>query len=216
LSAQRSAGAERELRLLAAVLFGCAAALVVGWFGPWQLTVLVAWIGFVAAYMTGVWRKIWRLDPSATAEAATRQDDSRGETRRLLLTIAALASLGGAAIGVLKARTEGGPLGNVLGIATVATVLASWALIHTIYALHYARLYYVDEDGGIDFPGDEKPDYRDFAYVAFTVGMTYQVSDTNIDSRLVRRSLLGHSLLSYLFGTVIIAVTINLVAGLIH
>ena len=216
MSGARSAGVERELRLLGAILCGAVVALAFAWFAPWQLTVLAAWCGFAAAFMAAVWLKIWRFDAATTAAAATGQDDSRSDTRRIFLTVAALASLGGAGLGVLKARTEGGALGNILAVATVATVLLSWALIHTLYALHYARLYYVDEDGGIDFPGKEKPDYRDFAYVAFTIGMTYQVSDTNIDSQVVRRSLLGHSLLSYLFGTVIIAVTINLVASLVH
>lgn len=216
MSTPRSAGVERELRLLVAALCGAVAALAITWFAPWQLTVLAAWCGFAVAFMAAVWVKIWRFDATATAAAATREDESRSDTRRIFLTVAALASLAGAGLGVLKARSEGGALGNILAVMTVATVLLSWALIHTLYALHYARLYYVDEDGGIDFPGDEPPDYRDFAYVAFTIGMTYQVSDTNIDSRVVRRSLLGHSLLSYLFGTVIIAVTINLVASLVR
>ncbi len=216
MSDGRSAGVEGERRLVIALPCAAVVALACAWVAPWQLTVLAAWDGFVTAFMASVWLKIWRYDAAATASAATREDAGRNDTRRLLLTIAALASLAGAAIGVLKARTEGGAMGDVLAAATVATVLLSWALIHTLYALHYARLYYADEDGGIDFPGDDPPDYRDFAYVAFTIGMTYQVSDTDIDSKLVRRSLFGHSLLSYLFGTVIIAVTINLVASLIR
>ena len=77
----------------------------------------------------------------------------------------------------------------------------------------YADLYYT-QDGGIDFNGDDVPDYRDFAYLAFTIGMTYQVSDTNLQTKAVRRTALRHALLSYLFGTAIIAVMINVVASI--
>ncbi len=94
------------------------------------------------------------------------------------------------------------------------SVLLSWCLIHTVFAARYARLYYTGSYGGIDFPGDKHPDYADFGYFAFTVGMTYQVSDTNVTDRKMRRTTLRHALLSYLFGAVIIATTINLVAGL--
>ena len=95
------------------------------------------------------------------------------------------------------------------------TVLLSWSLVHTLFALRYARLYYADGAGGIDFKNDDAPDYADFAYVAFTVGMTFQVSDTDIQLRGIRRTVLGHALLAYVFGTVIIAVTINVIAGFV-
>jgi uncharacterized membrane protein len=215
LTSERRVAFEHRRRLLLSLAAAAVAVAVCAPFGPWQLTVLAAWDAFVVAYMANIWAKIWRLDAPTTEHMSTVQDDGRNDTRRMLLTSAALTSLAGAGLGVLKARHEGGALGDLLGVVTVATVLLSWALIHTLYTLHYARLYYGDRDGGIDFPGGEPPDYRDFAYLAFTIGMTYQVSDTNIESRAIRRSLLGHSLLSYLFGTVIIAVTINLVASLV-
>jgi uncharacterized membrane protein len=78
----------------------------------------------------------------------------------------------------------------------------------------YARQYYTDEDGGIDFNSDEPPVWTDFAYVAFTIGMTFQVSDTDLQTPALRRLALRQMLISYLFGAVIIAITINLVAGL--
>jgi uncharacterized membrane protein len=93
-------------------------------------------------------------------------------------------------------------------------VVASWAAIHTLLALGYARLYYAPPRGGFDFHQTEPPQYTDFAYVAFTVGMSYAISDTDVGSTAIRKLALGHALLSYLFGTVILAALINLVAGL--
>jgi uncharacterized membrane protein len=86
--------------------------------------------------------------------------------------------------------------------------------VHTIFTLRYARLYYYGADGGIDFNQSEPPDYGDFAYVAFSIGMTFQVSDTSLSGREMRRTALKHSLLSYLFGTGVLATTINLVASI--
>jgi uncharacterized membrane protein len=105
---------------------------------------------------------------------------------------------------------------EALGIVTIAI---SWLVVHTTYTLRYADLYYSAEPpGGIDFKvrGDYHPDYRDFAYVAFTVGMTYQVSDTDIQSPRMRRAVLGHALLSFLFGAVILAAAVNVIAGLLN
>ena len=95
------------------------------------------------------------------------------------------------------------------------SVLLSWTTVHSNFTTRYARIYYSGPDGGIDFKSDIKPKYSDFAYVAFTLGMTYQVSDTDLQSprRCAPRSL-RHALISYVFGAVIIAATINLVAGL--
>jgi len=114
---------------------------------------------------------------------------------------------------------------------SVISVASSWVLVHSIYVLHYARIYYsniMDEEkelkdndiprrgmGGIDFPGDEEPDYMDFAYFSFVVGMTSQVSDAQVTSREMRRIVLAHGLLSFLFNTFIVAISINLIAGLI-
>jgi uncharacterized membrane protein len=97
----------------------------------------------------------------------------------------------------------------------VASVAVSWGVVHTVYAVRYADLYYRN-DGGITFPGDDEPAYRDFAYLAFTVGMTYQVSDTGLTSPVMRRTVLRHSLLSYVFGTAVIAMTINVVSSLLN
>jgi uncharacterized membrane protein len=94
--------------------------------------------------------------------------------------------------------------------------VTSWALVHTVFALRYAHVYYTAPVGGIDFKSDEAPDFRDFAYVAFTVGMTFQVSDTDIQTRTMRHTVLSHALLAYLFGAVILASMVNIVATLAH
>ncbi len=103
----------------------------------------------------------------------------------------------------------------MLTIAAVVTVLVSWLAVHTDFTLRYAQLYYSPPVGGVDFDGVEQPDYRDFAYLSFTIGMTYQVSDTGLLTTRFRRVLLAHALLSYLFGVVIIASVINVVAGVV-
>jgi uncharacterized membrane protein len=101
------------------------------------------------------------------------------------------------------------------GIA-VFTVFLSWFTVHTLFVLRYAHLYYGEPAGGIDFANQrETPDYMDFVYVAFTVGMTFQVSDTGITDRRIRRTVIRHAMLSYLFGTVIVGVAINVVGNLV-
>jgi uncharacterized membrane protein len=99
-------------------------------------------------------------------------------------------------------------------VLSVLAVLASWALVNTVFALKYARLYYVDEDGGIDFRQEQPPAYSDFAYMAFTVGMAFAVPECEPTNTTVRKVALGHALLSYVFGTGILAVAINAVTNL--
>jgi uncharacterized membrane protein len=103
--------------------------------------------------------------------------------------------------------------GLLTGLA-LASVALAWITVHTVYLLRYARMYYSPPDGGIDFHG-ETPDYLDFAYLALTIGMTFQVSDTDLVGKRIRRGALHHALLSYLFGTVILAITVNSVAALL-
>jgi uncharacterized membrane protein len=92
----------------------------------------------------------------------------------------------------------------------------AWALVHTIFTLRYARSFYSNPVGGIDFNEDDPPTYLDFAYLALTIGMTFQVSDTNLTTKGIRRVALAHALLSYLFGAVILALVINVVSSLLH
>ena len=96
----------------------------------------------------------------------------------------------------------------------LAPVFVSWTLVHTVYTLKYARLYYEGTRGGVSFNEDDLPKYRDFAYLAFTIAMTFQVSDTDLQSKPFRRTCLRHAWISFPLGAVIIAVSINLLAGL--
>jgi uncharacterized membrane protein len=98
----------------------------------------------------------------------------------------------------------------------VASVALSWTVVQTVFTSHYARLYYSDPVGGIDFNQQAPPRFSDFAYLAFTVGMTFQISDTNLETPTLRAAVLRHALLSYLLGAVILATTINLVSGLLR
>ncbi len=101
-------------------------------------------------------------------------------------------------------------------IASVLSIVLAWATVHTVYALRYAQLYYHRAAGGVDFNDTSAPCYPDFAYLALTIGMTFQVSDTDLTTTTFRRLAIRHALLSYAFGALIIAVTINLIAGLGH
>jgi uncharacterized membrane protein len=142
-----------------------------------------------------------------------RQDPGRAAMDAILLTasVANLASVA-SVIAVAGPKSVVDPL---LAAAIAATsVVLSWGMVHTVFTARYARLYYTGTDGGIDFNSDDPPGYADFAYVAFTIGMTFQVSDTDLQTKAIRRTALRHALLSYLFGAVVIAVTINLLAGL--
>lgn len=173
-------------------------------------------LGFDAmATVSVVWllSVILRRDADQTAKRATTTDPDRAASD-LALLIAALASL--IAVGFVLARAgrqSGIEEALWVGLGLVS-VLLSWTLVHTLFTLRYAASFYGPHPGGIDFNSAEPPDYRDFAYVAFTIGMTFQISDTTLRTPALRRLALRHALLSYVFGTGILATTINLVATL--
>jgi len=202
-------------RLSLAALAGAAAAGLALLVFPLGLTPLVGWDVAALAYMCSVWVSIRRLDAEHTARQAVWEDPTQGAADLLLLA-AAVVSLVAVGYVLLRASSASG-LGKALYVAFgVASVVLSWAVVHTVYTLRYAGIYYTGTDGGVDFHDPAKPAYSDFAYLAFTVGMTFQVSDTELNSKEFRATVLRHSLLSYLFGTVIVALTINIVAGLNH
>jgi uncharacterized membrane protein len=204
-------------RVALALVFGAIAALGVAWLVPWQITALVGWDVAALFVLFEVWAHIRSFDPDQTRDHAMREDDTRAGAEILLL-LAGTASLVGVGFAFLKADEGGGYQEVLLEAMGIATIAISWFVVHTTFALRYARLYYSEPVGGIDFKeGSEyEPDYRDFAYTAFTVGMTYQVSDTDVTLREMRRTVLRHGLLSFLFGAVILAATVNLIAGLLN
>jgi uncharacterized membrane protein len=180
---------------------------------PWQVAPLVGWDVTAVAWVGWVGFSVLNKDSADTQRLATTEDDSRAAADALLVS-ASLASLVGVAFALLKAATEKGAAHGLVTAVAAGTVIASWGTIHTLFTLRYAQLYYA-EGGGIDFHDDRLADYGDFAYVAFTLGMTYQVSDTDLKSKTIRMTALRHALLSYLFGTVVVAMTINVVAGVL-
>lgn len=196
------------------ILAGLSAALVAGASGHWLEAPTAAWAAAALVYVLWVWLVIGRLDPHQTKSHATTEDPSRG-TADLLVLIANIASLGAVAVVVVDSHRGGA--GTQLGGAALvlASAALSWMLVQTLFTLRYAEHYYGGEAaGGVSFNQEEPPQYTDFAYLATSIGMTYQVSDTNLENPRIRREALKHSLLSYLFGTVILAATINLVLGL--
>jgi uncharacterized membrane protein len=214
---ERWAGREMPLarfRFGIAVACGVVGGALVGIFGPWQAAPAAGWAVTAAVYIVWLVPLIRRLSADETARFATREDPSRA-TADLLLLAANIASLAAVGLVLVKAGNSHATA-RVIYVATgVASVVLSWLLVHVLFTLHYARLYYSGTAGGIDFNESDRPRYTDFAYLAFTVGMTFQVSDTNIRSKDIRRTVLRHALVSYLFGAVILATAINLVAGLV-
>jgi uncharacterized membrane protein len=206
---------QRE-RLLIAAPLGIAAAAALAFFCPWQLAVLVGW-DVAAIFVVGsVWTFVAVLDATDTQRVSTREDDSHAVVD-LIMVVACLISLVGVVVGLAHARGHAGAVSSILTGDAVFTVFLSWFTVHTLFVLRYARLYYGEVPGGIDFPNTEvPPDYMDFVYVAFTVGMTFQVSDTGIAQRTIRRTVIRHALLSYIFGTVIVGVAINVVGNLVR
>lgn len=180
----------------------------------WEVAVLAGWD--VAALVTIFWVvfEVRGHDAEGTAALAGREDDSRVAADALLVG-ASIVSLIGVGFGLLKAAHSKGLAQAGITALTVLTVVLSWAVVQCVFTLRYAHLYY-SGDKGIDFNEDDPPDYRDFLYLTLTVGMTYQVSDTNLTRKAIRRAVTSHALLSYMFGVVVVAMTINAIAGLLN
>jgi uncharacterized membrane protein len=195
------------------LVVGAIAGVGTGLAGEWGYAPVAGWTAASLTFSAYVWTVITRMNPQQTAAHATREDPSRAATELLILA-ANLASLAAVGYVLIRANSLQGAARGLLAGLAVASVAASWFLVHTLYTLRYARLYYSDKPGGVDFNQDEPPRYTDFAYLAFTLGMTYQVSDTDLQLHAVRATALRHGLLSYLYGSVILATIINLVAGL--
>lgn len=179
--------------------------------GVWAAT--AGWAAACAVYVGGMWPVILRADADRTSSIANREDPHR-TVSDVLLVAASLASIVALFVVLALAKSLHGPAQDVVAALGVASVALSWALVHTLFTLRYAELWYSGTHGGIDFNQQEPPRYSDFAYFAITVGMTYQVSDTTITASRVRSTTLRHALLSFFFGTVVIASVVNLVAGL--
>lgn len=208
----RGPGPSATTALLTAAATGCVVGVAVGLFGSWRYGVLLGWIAAAMLFLGRLWWTVWPMDPRATRQHARREDPRQSLSDTAML-VAAVFSL--IAVALLLTGSAGSAGDKTQQAAlSVCSVALSWGVVHSVFTTRYARMFYDDTEVGFDFNGDNQPRYSDFAYVAFTVGMTFQVSDTQVDSWVMRRVVLRHSLLSYLFGAFIIATLINLIGGL--
>lgn len=196
-------------RLSISVLIGAAAGAVVALLESWAIGGLIAWVVAASAFLLWTWISLWPSDAARTAILARREDPSRPASDILLLGVATASIIAVALVIIPAGRT-----GWLLVALGIACIVVSWVVVHTVFMLKYARLYYTEPEGGLGFQQDADPSYRDFAYVAFTIGMTFQVSDTEVQTTEIRTTVLRQALISFVFGAIIIAVTINVVAGL--
>ena len=204
-------GAAASVRLWSALAFGVAVGVAVSIPSTWQYGLLIGWMCAAGLFVGWMLFTLWPLNDRETAQHATRDDPGRAASDVIVL-LASVASLGAVGLLLLGSAGPGGKVAEA--ILSVGSVALAWSVVHTMFTTRYARLYYTGVGGGVDFHGDGSPKYSDFAYLAFTIGMTYQVSDTDLVTKAFRATALRHALLSYLFGVVIIATMINLVAGL--
>lgn len=197
-----SAVARLAVSVAAGVVIGVLVGVLIG--APFGLLVGIATSGTI--FVVAGWATLWRMDAAATRANAQRED-FRPVTDEIVVVAVALCGLLGIVVLLLHSDSD------AAAAVALAGVFVAWAALHLMYATRYAHLYYLTNAGGIDFNSDQPPSYRDFLYFSYNLGMTYQVSDTNVTSPTIRAVVLRHTLLSYVFGTSVLATTINLVAG---
>jgi len=198
-------------RLGAAIVAGVVIGLVVSAFSGAPLGILSGVAGTETAFVVSGWVVLWPMDAEATHRNAHRED-FRPVLEELLVVGSALCGLVGIVVLLLLGRSEAV---HAAAATALGGVFMAWAGLHLMYATRYAHLYYATPVRGIDFNSDDPPAYTDFFYFSYNLGMTYQVSDTDVSSTEIRRVVLRHTLLSYVFGASILATTINLVAGIV-
>jgi uncharacterized membrane protein len=201
-------------RVLICTAFGLASGVVVALLWSPELLPLVSWTVTATIALVWVWRQCWSQGAAGTERVA--EEESRARSTDVAVVLAAVASL--VAIGLAMERSSGQK--DAVAITSVVlgmvSAVLSWTLVNMVFALKYARLYYIDElyMSGINFQQEEPPAYSDFAYMAFTMGMAFAVAETQPTNPHVRKVALGHTLLAYLFGTGILTVAIDLVTSL--
>src|SRR5262245_48744245 len=201
-------------RVGTAVGVGVVSAVVIGLTVGWKYAPPAGWIVTAIIYLAWTWLLIKGMTAAETRKHACRrhEEDATRRWSHAIMLLASVASLAGVGYLLLAETNKSGDLAAAaVGVLSVA---AAWFAVHTVFMLRYARLFYSGGGKGIDFHQDDDPCYHDFAYLAFTIGMTYQVSDTDLNARRIRSTALGQAMLSFLLGAIILAVTINLVVGL--
>lgn len=207
-------------RLAIVLVVGVVSYLLLEHWVPTQTRLLIGWNLGALTYLGLALMTVARADPTMTQIRARTQDQS-GYVIFLLIVTAASASF--VAIGFVVGDIKGMPFWQRTGHLTlsVTALLLSWLLIQVLFAFHYARLYYsyhlgtTEHRAGLRFPGDKEPDYLDFAYYSFVVGMTSQVSDVAVLTRRMRRLTMVHGVLSFIYNIAILAMSINIIGGAI-
>ncbi|WP_419802459.1 DUF1345 domain-containing protein [Mucilaginibacter sp.] len=183
------------------------------------VNIMLTWLGYAFSILTISWISILSLHPKDVAKLA-KLEDSSVTFIFLFIVASAFASL--FAVFVLLHSIKNLPPAETTKhvLLSIGSVGVSWWLTHTVFTLRYAHLFYSTKNGkekygaGLDFPSEPEPDYLDFVYFSFVIGMTFQVSDVEISSRKIRRLAWVHSILSFVFNTVIVALSINIISGL--
>jgi uncharacterized membrane protein len=190
-------------------------ALSAGLHASWMLAALTAWDAGGLCLLALAWVTIASCTAERTRRRAADEDPGRTVVYLVVLFSSGVSLLAATPL-VRHAKQIAGPEGNALVMLCLANVALSWALTHTAFTLRYAHLYYRDGGkgvGGVEFPGAPAPSYFDFAYLAFTVGMCFQVSDTSVSSPQIRRTVLLHAVLAFVYNTAVLAFVLNLVFG---
>ena len=181
--------------------------------------IILAWDTFCLSMIVHTWLLFFITTQDDLHEVVEKQDDGL-KVIFVIVLIAVCSSLFGTLI-LLNGKDE--PVYDKIfhTIISLSPVVLSWFLLHTTFAIRYAHLHHDhinlkagSDVGNIDFPTNEQPDYLDFAYFSFVIGMTFQVSDVQVSSRVIRRFVLMHSIISFVFNTIIVALTINTIASL--
>ncbi len=204
--------ASAKWRVLLSLIIGIGVGAAIGLLISWKYAPLAAWDIAALIFLVWLYFGLQGLSGQQTADVAKQEDPGRTQAD-IVLVFASLASLAAVFVLLAQAQQEQGILVIVQVGLGVLSVVISWTVVHAVYALRYAEVFF-KKGGGVDFNDSSEPTYSDFAYLAFTVGMTFQVSDTTLKSNEIRRIALRHALLSYIFGTVIVASTISLITGL--
>lgn len=180
------------------------------------LNLMLCWLGFCVSYIAISWFTFYTMSIGTMAKKAQQEDGSRLFVSLfvILVTIGCFVSV----LMIIISSKDKQLKDAYIIVICILAMMASWILVHTIYTFHYARLYYENKSNGdgLAFPGDDKPDYLDFAYFSFVMGCTFQVSDVGISSKKIRRVALFHGLLSFALNTFVVALTINIISGLIN
>jgi uncharacterized membrane protein len=203
------------VRVLISMVLGVGAYYVGAIQAPWQVAALVGWNAAALCLLGLTWAVIVPADAHATRHVAGSEDPGRTLVYVVVL-IASAVSLVAATVLVRDARSLGPELSRIVAGLCLLAVASAWAMTHTAFTMRYARLYYRDDAegiGGMELPAKQAPAYFDFAYIAFTIGMCFQVSDICVTSRQIRKAVLLHAVISFAYNTVILAFVLNLVFG---